>query len=86
MIKDISNISDLPEQTVEEYRKRGWTDEEIVENLNDAISYLNSNLNSMDSAAIISPRIVFSYPPGTENQGSRSTCSPSGTVNGEKKA
>lgn len=61
MIKDISKVSDLPVQTVAEYRKYGWTDEEIVENLNDAISFLNSNLHCEDWAAIISPRIVFSH-------------------------
>lgn len=44
MIRDIAKISDLPAETVEEYRKGGWTDEEIVENLNDAINFLNRYL------------------------------------------
>jgi hypothetical protein len=45
MIKCVSKILDLPREAVEQYRKYGWTDEEIVENLNDAINFLNSNLD-----------------------------------------
>jgi len=45
MIKGVSKILDLPHEAVEQYRKYGWTDEEIVENLNDAINFLNSNLH-----------------------------------------
>ena len=44
MIEDISKISDLPARTVEEYRRYGWTEEEIVENLGAAIHFLNSYL------------------------------------------
>ncbi len=46
VIKGISKISDLSAETIEEYRQYGWTDEEIVENLNDTINFLNSNLHS----------------------------------------
>jgi DNA-binding MltR family transcriptional regulator len=50
LIKDISKISDLPAETIEEYRQYGWTDEEIVENFNDAINFLNSNLETVEKA------------------------------------
>jgi hypothetical protein len=60
VIKDISKISDLPLETIEEYRQYGWTDEEIVENLNDAINFLNSNLHSNELAqSEIPPRSIF---------------------------
>ena len=44
MIKNISKISDLPYETLQEYRKKGWSDEEIMENINDAVDFLNSHL------------------------------------------
>lgn len=60
MIKGIAKISDLPHEAVVEYRKYGWTDEEIVENLNDAINFLNSNLHSNELAqSEIPPRSIF---------------------------
>ncbi len=42
MIKAISDISDLPPFIVAECRRYGWTDDEIIENLSDAINCLNS--------------------------------------------
>jgi hypothetical protein len=60
VIIDISKISDLPGKTVEEYRKYGWTDEEIVENLNDAIDYLNAYLHCDALNTEIPPRSIFS--------------------------
>jgi len=61
MIKGIAKISDLPHEAVVEYRKYGWTDEEIVENLNDAINFLNSNLNSNElTQSEIPLRSIFS--------------------------
>ncbi len=44
MIEYISEVTDLPPNVLEDYRKIGWTDEETVENLNEAIDFLNSHL------------------------------------------
>jgi hypothetical protein len=44
MIRTISKIVDLPPAVLENYRNIGWTDEETVENLNEAIDFLNSHL------------------------------------------
>jgi hypothetical protein len=44
MIRTISKIIDLPPEVLENYRRIGWTDEETVENLNEAIDFLNSHL------------------------------------------
>lgn len=59
MIIHILKVSDLPGKTVKEYRKYGWTDEEIVENLNDAIDYLNSYLPCDVLNGEIPPRSIF---------------------------
>ena len=50
MIKGVSKILDLPREVLEQYRKYGWTDEEIVENLDDAINFINSNLDCNEPA------------------------------------
>jgi hypothetical protein len=44
MTRTITRIADLPPNVLENYRKIGWTDEETVENLNEAIDFLNSHL------------------------------------------
>ncbi len=44
MIEYISDVTDLPPNVLENYRKIGWTDDETVENLNEAIEFLNSHL------------------------------------------
>jgi hypothetical protein len=63
MLKDISEVSDLPAETIEEYKRHGWTDEEIVENLNDAINFLNSHLrSSSEPPDKIPARFIFSDP------------------------
>jgi biopolymer transport protein ExbD len=59
VIRDISKISDLPLKTIEGYRKYGWTDEEIIENLNDAIDFLNSHLHCDELVAEIPPCSIF---------------------------
>jgi hypothetical protein len=60
VIKRISKISELPVETIVEYRNYGWTDEEIVENLNDAINFLNSNLHCNELTAEIPLRSILS--------------------------
>jgi hypothetical protein len=44
MIRYISEITDLPPNVLENYRKTGWTAEETVGNLNEATHFLNSHL------------------------------------------
>jgi hypothetical protein len=44
MIRYISEIADLPPEVLDNYRNIGWSDEETVENLNEAIDFLNSHL------------------------------------------
>ncbi len=62
MIKEISKISDLPAGTVKDYRRFGWTDEEIVENLNDAINFLNLHLRWVKRGDEIPLNLIFSEP------------------------
>jgi hypothetical protein len=78
MIKGISRISDLPREAVAEYRKYGWTDEEIVENLNDAVNFLNSNFCCNELTAEIPLRSIFS-----DHCRSRSTALQGGMLNVE---
>ena len=44
MIKSISKVSELPQETLQDYRKKGWSDDEIMENVNDAADFLNSQI------------------------------------------
>jgi len=44
MIRTISKIVDLPPEVLENYREIGWTDEETLENFNEAIDFLSSHL------------------------------------------
>jgi broad-specificity NMP kinase len=41
MIRDISQISDFPPELLKRLRECGWTDDEILENLQDAIDFVN---------------------------------------------
>ncbi len=41
MIRNISNISDFPPELLERLREWDWTDDEILENLHDAIDFVN---------------------------------------------
>jgi len=59
VIKNISKITDLPVKTLQVYRGYDWTDEEIVENLNDAIALLNSHLHFDGSFAEIPVSFIF---------------------------
>ncbi len=61
MISGFSDVSDLPAAILEEYRSLGWADEEILENLSDAIEFLNIFVwhdkwaGDIPLAAILSP-------------------------------
>ncbi len=44
MIKSISKVSELPHQTLQEYRKKGWTDDQIMQDINNAVDFLNSQI------------------------------------------
>jgi len=43
LIRDIVDIAELPPELLYKCRNMGWSDEEIIENLGDAIDYLNSH-------------------------------------------
>jgi hypothetical protein len=43
LIRNIDDIAELPPQLLYECRNLGWSDEEIMENLGDAISFLNAH-------------------------------------------
>jgi hypothetical protein len=48
LIKQVSRISDIRTETIAEYTQHGWMDEEIVENLSDAINFLNSRFHCLN--------------------------------------
>ncbi len=59
MIKPIAYVSDLSPLMVEEYRRYGWTDEEIIENLSDAINCLNSHFFSVELDPDVPLDVIF---------------------------
>lgn len=67
MISGFSDVSDLPAAILEEYRSLGWADEEILENLSDAIEFLNIFVWHDKWAGDISLSAIFS--PGANLRG-----------------
>jgi hypothetical protein len=57
MIRDITKISEFPPEPLERLRECGWTDDEILENLHDAVHYLNHFLceQKLDDQTLTSP-------------------------------
>ncbi len=42
MVRSTSHLSDVPSELLEKFRKMGWTDDEILEGLEDAADFLNT--------------------------------------------
>lgn len=42
LFRYVSNVGDLPAELLRKCRRIGWSDEEIVENLGDAVDFLNA--------------------------------------------
>ena len=61
MIQSVSDVSDLPPQILEEYRKKGWSDEEILENFSDAIDFINSRIRCCALDEAVSLAWIFSH-------------------------
>ncbi|MFZ2445332.1 MAG: hypothetical protein WAW37_03155 [Syntrophobacteraceae bacterium] len=60
MIRPVAALSDLPPEVIEEYRKKGWTDEEIIESFSDAVDFFNSRFWCEDVNEDISLDCIFS--------------------------
>jgi len=59
MIPAASKLNDLPPELLAQCRAMGWSDDEIIENLEDAADFLNARFYCDESPDYLSVREFF---------------------------